>query len=349
MNAPSPTETRALATVQSSGYSMAPRNFEEAWRLADIMANSGLVPKEYEKNPEKCFVAMQWGNEIGLSPMQSVQNISTVNNRPSLWGDAMLALVRSSPLCEYFIERWEGAGDLLKCVCRTKRRGEPEEQVREFTMADARQADLLSKDTYKKYGKRMIQMRARAWLIRDVYTDLIRGLHMAEEAMDIPTETFMGNVDEVRPTATPAPAPAAYPDATFQEKFPQWEKWIAGGKKSGADVIAFVESAGVPLTEMQKAKILSVKKAATPTDVQAKQQPDAERRAQDEAKERATRSQPEDPFTAPTFAQVADKIAKAKTMDQLATAGDMIRYVTDLGQQGELQHTFEAREQELRG
>ncbi|MFW8695518.1 hypothetical protein ACOI9Y_33635, partial [Mesorhizobium japonicum] len=99
-----------------------------------------IVPNDFANNPGNILVAIQWGMELGLQPMQAMQNIAVINGRPSLWGDAVIALARSSPLCEYIYESDDGE----TATCRVKRRGE-EEQVRTFSMADAKLAGLVGK------------------------------------------------------------------------------------------------------------------------------------------------------------------------------------------------------------
>ena len=116
------------------------------------------MPKDYRGKPGNCLIAMQWGSELGLKPLQALQNIASINGRPALWGDAVIALVRASPLCEFVIETDDGQ----TATCRVKRRGEPE-QSRTFGMDDARTAGLLGKQgPWTQYPKRMRQMRARA-------------------------------------------------------------------------------------------------------------------------------------------------------------------------------------------
>ena len=61
---------------------------------------------------------MQWGAEIGLQPLQAMQNIAVINGRPSLWGDAVLALVRSSGLLEQFEETQ--TEDMATCTVKRK-------------------------------------------------------------------------------------------------------------------------------------------------------------------------------------------------------------------------------------
>ena len=52
------------------------------------------MPREFQAKPNNILVAVQWGFEIGLAPMQALQNIAVINGRPSLWGDSLLALVK---------------------------------------------------------------------------------------------------------------------------------------------------------------------------------------------------------------------------------------------------------------
>ncbi len=97
--------------------------------------------------------------------------------------DWLGACVRAS-LCEYVIE--EPFED--KAICRVKRRGE-DEQLRIFTVDDVKKAGLLGKQgPWTQYPKRMLQMRARSWALRDVFPDVLRGVQIAEEVMDIEPE-----------------------------------------------------------------------------------------------------------------------------------------------------------------
>lgn len=190
MNAITKPESGALAPTQPA-FDLSPRSFDEALRLSDYLAGSTLVPKDFKGNPGNCLIAIQWGMEVGLKPMQALQNIAVINGRPSLWGDAVIALVRASPLCEYITETDDGN----TATCRVKRRGQPEE-VRTFSMDDAKAAGLSGKDgPWRQYPKRMRQMRARAFACRDVFPDVLKGMPVAEEVMDIPRD--MGSAEVV--------------------------------------------------------------------------------------------------------------------------------------------------------
>ncbi|KWI89589.1 hypothetical protein WM11_21750 [Burkholderia ubonensis] len=176
-------------------FDLSPRSLEQAMQLANILADSSIVPKDFIGKPGNVLVAIQWGMELGLKPMQAMQNIAVINGRPSLWGDALLALVLASPVCEY-IEEWEDKGTaFIKC----KRRGKPED-IQSFSDDDAKKAGLLGKQgPWQQYPQRMKKMRARAFALRDNFADVLKGISVAEEVMDIePVER------DITPRATPA-------------------------------------------------------------------------------------------------------------------------------------------------
>ncbi|MBJ9903179.1 transcriptional regulator [Acinetobacter bereziniae] len=167
------------ALVQNTGF-LTPTNLQEAMKIADLLANSQIVPKDYQKNPGNILVAMQWGAEIGLQPLQAMQNIAVINGRPSLWGDAVLALVRSSGLLEQFEETQTED----EATCIVKRKGH-KAVIKTFSKEDAKRAGLLSKQgPWSQYPKRMMQMRARGYALRDEFTDILKGFGVAEEERD---------------------------------------------------------------------------------------------------------------------------------------------------------------------
>jgi len=188
------------ALVHTPRAPLEPGTLTEAITFARELAKSSMIPRDFQGKAENILVAMQWGREIGLGTLQALQNIAVINGRPAVWGDAMLALVKASPLCEYVEETVEGDGDASKAICRTKRKGARKEEMRSFDVADARKAGLWDKvGPWKQYPKRMLQMRARGFLLRDVYPDVLRGVISAEEARDMPTEAFSGTTIDAQP------------------------------------------------------------------------------------------------------------------------------------------------------
>ena len=172
------------------GGGLLPENFEGLYRMSQIFAASGFMPKGVNRT-ESVFVAIQMGLEVGLSPMAAVQNIAVINGRPSIWGDSALGLVQASGLLEYFFEEFSGTfpHDDFTAVCTIQRKGDDKQTIRTFSIADAKLANIWSKEgPWQTYPKRMLQMRARSWAMRDRFSDVLKGLRVAEEAMDYDAE-----------------------------------------------------------------------------------------------------------------------------------------------------------------
>lgn len=179
------------------------RTWEEIERFAEKAARSGMVPKDYVGKPDAIVIAVQLGSELGLPPMQSLQNIAVVNGRPSVWGDALPALCRASGLAAYIKEWHEGEGDDLTYICEAKRKDDPNPTRMMFSVADAKRASLwktepkttkrgregeytVDSGPWYSYPQRMLQMRARGFCLRDAFPDVLKGLITTEEAQDIP-------------------------------------------------------------------------------------------------------------------------------------------------------------------
>ncbi|WP_010518041.1 recombinase RecT [Komagataeibacter oboediens] len=186
-------------TVQGHTPAIQITSFEQLVKFADIASRSGMVPSAYSGKPQAVLIAVQMGSELGLAPMQSLQNIAVINGRPSVWGDALLGLVKASAVCDDVVETMEGEGDALTAICVAKRKGKSPVEAR-FSVEDAKAAGLWNKQgPWKQYPKRMLQMRARGFALRDAFPDVLRGLITAEEAGDIPQDDFRSSVSGQRP------------------------------------------------------------------------------------------------------------------------------------------------------
>jgi len=179
-------------------FSLVPRNLTEAMEYAKLIAASGVVPEAYVGKPGDCLVAIQMGAEVGLRPLAALQNIAVINGRPTMWGDAVLAVVRNSGLLEWIKER--SPDDALakgEGWCQVKRKGSPDPIERRFTLEDADRAGLISrsagqkdgaqkgKGTWLTYPGRMLMWRARTWALRDEFDDVLKGLQIREEVVDM--------------------------------------------------------------------------------------------------------------------------------------------------------------------
>jgi len=179
-------EPKAAVVVGTAHGGLIPTTFEGLWRLSQIMHLSGMMPKGIDK-VEAVFVAIQYGLEVGLSPMQAVQNIAVVNGRPTLWGDAVPGLCMSSGLMEEPKQWFTGTfpNNEFTAHYSVRRTGIENLYQWDFSIADARTAGLWGKSgPWTTAPKRMLMNRARTFALRDAFPDKLKGLKTREEAME---------------------------------------------------------------------------------------------------------------------------------------------------------------------
>ena len=192
--------------LSTNNRGFAPANLTEAIQFSDLLASSSIVPKAYQGKPQDILVCVQWGYEMGLAPMQALQNIAVINGKPSVYGDAAMALVQASPVCEDVEEFFENEGSPNPvAVCIASRKGRKPVTVK-FSVEDAKRAGLWGKQgPWSAYPKRMMQMRARGFALRDAFPDVLKGMITAEEAQDYPDEAKPVQANPANPLDLVAP------------------------------------------------------------------------------------------------------------------------------------------------
>ena len=71
-------------------------SFNTALRMAQCLASSTVVPKEYHGNVGNCMIAIEMASRINTSPMMVMQNLYIVNGRPAWSSQWIIAMINSS-------------------------------------------------------------------------------------------------------------------------------------------------------------------------------------------------------------------------------------------------------------
>lgn len=193
VRAPAMVEVPAAVSHQLSPFF--PRNFTELSSFADLLSGSDMVPKDYQGRKANIMLAWALGDSLGVNPLQALWNIAVVNGRPRVWGDLGLVLVRQHVgWVEAAFREWEEeiTGEGLTAHCRVGRfahDGSVVETVRTFSAQDQKLAGLGTSGggkgsagaVHSAYPKRMRQMRARWFALRDVFADALMGVTGVEE------------------------------------------------------------------------------------------------------------------------------------------------------------------------
>ncbi len=166
---------------QSSNGFMNFGNFNDAMKCAEMISTSDLCPEKYRGKPASVLIAIQHGLELGLKPMQALQNVAVIHGKPSIYGDALIAICLASSVCDFIDESFDDA--TMTATCTAKRKNGVA-QTETFSKKDAEIAGLWNKaGPWKSYPKRMLKMRARSCL-KDVFADILKGFISTEEAQD---------------------------------------------------------------------------------------------------------------------------------------------------------------------
>lgn len=262
----------ALVVRQSEEVQV--NSMSELRQLAESAAGSRFFGAA---TPDQALMIMLAGKDLGFSYTQALRSFHVINGRPTLSADAMVAICKASPDCEKF-ERVEETATSVTWAA--KRRGEREQSCT-FTLEDAKRAGLLEKrdSNWSKYPTRMLNARAKAFLARDLFPDLLAGLLEDSEAADIAprrVESDIRHVPEPRPTPVPESGPRDA-DVSLDHKL-DTIKFDLNACSSTAEVetlLAKLVALKLPKDHPRRVEMLKVYEAAK-ASVRAAETPDRE-------------------------------------------------------------------------
>lgn len=326
-------ETVPMRARPPAVFSLVPKDLTEAMSLAKLIAESDLAPKDYKGKPGNVLIAVQMGQEVGLSPMAAIQSIAVINGKPSLYGDVGKAILLSNG----FIIEEAGAEEIKEkgfATCKITRPGHPP-CIRTFGIDDAKKAKLWDKEgPWKQYPERQMAWRAFWFAARDIGADVLKGLMGAEEVVDI-----------VEKDITPA---QEYKTGTERLKDAVVKPTIL------ADVVKAISEATTP-EDMQKAVAMATKleseddkeKASVAYRARLAELKGSPAVVDNESGKVVEEEKKKGPKV--TYAQIAAKLNKATDQDNLDAAADLIQYCTGGADQvEELNKLYKTRKDEFK-
>lgn len=161
-----------------NGVGLEVKNMADVWHLSVYMVQAGLVPASFKGRPNDVSLAIIKGLELGLKPMQAVQKMYVVNGSPVLWGDMVIGVILATGQLEDVQETYEGEGTNRTAICSLKRKGIASHVEKRFSMADAMQAGLTGKGTWKAYADDMLMYKARSRAARTLFADALGGMYV---------------------------------------------------------------------------------------------------------------------------------------------------------------------------
>ena len=145
-------------------------------KIAETLYQSGLYPSV--KNAAGAFAIIQYGAEMGLAPMQSLQMINIVMGKPACDAKLLLALMRRDGW-NYVIDQ----SDNMICRMRFKKNNQEHEIT--YTIEEAMEAGLTGKEIWKKYPADMLFSRCASRASRRLAPETTLGIYTIEEMESI--------------------------------------------------------------------------------------------------------------------------------------------------------------------
>jgi len=153
------------------------------------ISRSALIPASLRGKPADILVILLTGRELQIGPMQALQKVYVINGRPTMSAELMGALVLRAGH-ELVIHDFNDG-----CRVEARRRGSDKTSEFQFTVADAKAAGLLNKDTWKQYQRAMLRARAISSACRAMFPDVLMGVSYVPEEMGANVDPMTGEVD----------------------------------------------------------------------------------------------------------------------------------------------------------
>lgn len=186
-----PVTTEIATAEQSTSYALSMWNdtklLNTAWRSAQFLAKTALVPETYKGSPENCLIALDLANRQNLSPMMVMQNLYVVKGKPVWSGSFCAALINGcgkfTPLEYVFVD--QGGGGCFARATRIVNGSLCQSDV--ITMQMARDEGWLDKtgSKWKTMPRQMMMYRSASFFARAHCPEVLLGIQTAEEVQDV--------------------------------------------------------------------------------------------------------------------------------------------------------------------
>lgn len=206
-------------------------------QYAKLLADSGLLPSAYRKQPANVLYAIEYGDMLGLPPMAAITGVHIIDGKPSASAGLISALVRRAG------HKLRIRGDGKQAVAQIIRSDDPGFTYEAtWTLDRAVTAGLCTlKDgkpyardskgrplAWEKYPAAMLKARAITEVARDACEEALFGLHYTPEELgaDVDGDGNVIHGEIVHEEPSPPPGrPAAQ----------EWLEWAAGTARTLPD------------------------------------------------------------------------------------------------------------------
>ena len=111
-------EKEQLQLVPKMSIFLDMKRFEDAQRVATLLASSNLVPVHFQKSVANCVIALNLADRLMVDPFMLMQNMYVVHGRPGIEGKLAIALIEGSGRFSPLKFEFAGEGKTEKGIAR---------------------------------------------------------------------------------------------------------------------------------------------------------------------------------------------------------------------------------------
>ena len=162
---------------------------------AKFLSNSTIVPVQYQRKPENCYIAIDMANRMGVPVMMVMQNLYIVQGKPSWSGTAIKSMLENSGKFEDLETVYVGQPNTDNwgafVTAKLKKNGKVLKGAT-VTIKTAKDEGWYNKSgsKWRTMPELMLTYRANAWFARQFAPELLMGLQSVEEVEDVSKPTI---------------------------------------------------------------------------------------------------------------------------------------------------------------
>lgn len=122
--APKKENTKLVADFSNGIYGSSD-NFQLALQMSAKLAQSTIVPRDFQNNPANCLIAVEQAQRLDMSPLLIMQNLYVINGKPSWSSSFLIAMINASGKFDFELqyEEEEKDGKPYSCLVWTEKDG----------------------------------------------------------------------------------------------------------------------------------------------------------------------------------------------------------------------------------
>lgn len=187
----------AVATTNNNTLSIFSN--AESWglavKMATSLAQSTIVPKEYQGNANNTLIAIEMSNRLQTSPLMIMQNLFPIYGRPSWSAQYVIAMINGSGKYDMelqYDEKVDKDGKPFSCQCWTEKAGRKVTgPVIDMNMAKAEGWIDKNGSKWKTMPQIMLRYRAASFFGRMNCPELTMGIYTREEVVELGPEEYV--------------------------------------------------------------------------------------------------------------------------------------------------------------